>query len=233
MNPNYVAIVKQDLDKLLAAGFIEPIEQATWLSPIVVVPKKNGKLSICIYFQKLNAATKKYPYPLPFTNEVLDKVMGHEVYLFLDGFSKYHQIQIAFEDHYKTTFITDWGAFVWVVMPFGLKNAPPTHQKVVNKAFKNYLDDFMKKNLDDFTIFSDLDKHLSKLQKCFEKCWEYGISLNMEKCAFMVFLGMIICFIVSKEGKLLDPKKVKVIIKMHVSKNPHDIQVFNSLAQFY
>lgn len=96
-------------------------------------------------------------------------------------------------------------------MSFGLKNAPLTYQKVMNKAFKDYLDDFMKFFLDDFTISNDLDTHLSKLRWCFEVCWEYGMSLNSEKCAFMVFLGMIVGFIIS-EGKLLNSKKVKAIV---------------------
>jgi hypothetical protein len=95
----------------------------------------------------------------------LDKVASHEVYLFLDGSFGYRQIQIAPKNHYKMAFITNWGAFVWVVMPFGLNNAPPTYQIVVNKAFKDYLDDFMKLFLDDFTVFNDLDTYLSKLQK--------------------------------------------------------------------
>ncbi len=103
------------------------MEQATWLPLIVVVLKKNDKLRICIDFQKLNAMTKKNPYPLPFMDEVLDKVVGHEVYLFLDGFFGYQQIQIASKDRYKMTFITDWGVFVWVVMPFVLKTAPPNY----------------------------------------------------------------------------------------------------------
>jgi hypothetical protein len=163
----------------------------------------------------------------------LDKVLDHEVYSFLDSFFGYHQIQIALDKRYKTTFIIDWGAFVWVVMPFGLKNAPPTYQRVVNRTFKDYLDDFMKFFLDDFTIFTYLDIHLSKLRKCFEKCQKCGISLNPKICAFMVLSNMIIGFIISKEGKLLDPKKVKAIIKMPIPKNSHDIQVFNSLAQFY
>jgi hypothetical protein len=120
-----------------------------------------------------------------------------------------------------------------VIIPFGLKNAPPTYQRIVNKAFKDYLDDFMQFFLDDFTIFNDLDIHLSRLQKCFEKCQKYGISFNPKICAFMVLLGMILRLIVSKEGKLLDPKKVKTIIKMPIPKNFHDIEVFNSLAQFY
>jgi hypothetical protein len=86
----------------------------------------------------------------------------------------------------------------------------------MSKAFKDYLDDFMKLFLNDFMVFSDLNTRLSKLQKCFEKCWTYGISLNSKKCTFMVILGMILYFMASKEGKLLDPKKVKMIVKMPV-----------------
>ncbi len=82
LNPNYVAIVKQDIDKLLVVGFIKPIEEATWLSRIVVVLKKNGKLRSCVDFKKFNVAIKKNPYLLPFTNEVINTVAGHEVYTF-------------------------------------------------------------------------------------------------------------------------------------------------------
>jgi hypothetical protein len=90
MNPNYAIMVKHDLDKLLTARFITLVEEAIWLSPIVVVPKKNGKLCIYIDFKRLNATTKKDPYPLPFMDEVLDLVAKHEVYSFLDKFSNYH-----------------------------------------------------------------------------------------------------------------------------------------------
>ncbi len=109
--------------------------------------KKN--LKICLNFKKLNAATKKDPYSLPFTNEVINIVAGHEVYTFLDGFSKYHQISITSEDRYKTTFVTNRGGFIWVVMPFGIKNGPPTYQRAVTKAFCEYIDVFMKIFLDD------------------------------------------------------------------------------------
>jgi len=112
MNPDYIVVVKQDLDKLLAMGFITLVEEVTWLFPIVVVLKKNKKLQICLDFRKLNTTTKKDPYPLPFKKEVLDMVSGHEVYSFLDGFSGYHQITITPEDRYKIAFIIDWGTFV-------------------------------------------------------------------------------------------------------------------------
>jgi len=87
LNLNYVIVVKQDIDKLIAPKFIQLVEEATWLSPIVIVPKKNGKLKICIDCKKLNVATKKDPYPLPFTDEMLNIVVGYEAYSFLDGYS--------------------------------------------------------------------------------------------------------------------------------------------------
>jgi len=107
LNPNYVAVVKHDIDKLLTTRFIQPIEEATWLSPIVVVPKKNGNLRICVDFRKLNKGTKKGPYPLPFSNEVLNIITGYEAYSFLDEYSRYHQISIVLEERYKTTFVTN------------------------------------------------------------------------------------------------------------------------------
>jgi len=106
------------------------------LSSIVIVPKRNGKLRICIGFKKLNANTKKNPYPLPFTNEVLNIIARYEAYFFLDGYSRYHQIFMIIEDRYKITFVTNWGVFIWKVMPFGVKNEPLTYKKTITKAFK-------------------------------------------------------------------------------------------------
>jgi len=92
---------------LLAVEFIQFVEEATWLSPIVLIPKKNGKLRICIDFRKLNVATKKDPYPLSFIDEVLNIVTWYESYSFLDGYSRYHQIFIAQQDKYKIAFVID------------------------------------------------------------------------------------------------------------------------------
>jgi hypothetical protein len=93
-------------------------------------------------------------------------------------------------------------------MPFGIKNGPLIYQRVVIKAFKDYLDKFTKIYLDNFIVYNDMDIHLHKLKLCFQKCKEFKISLNPNKCTFMVFLGMILRFIISKQGKLLDPKKI-------------------------
>jgi hypothetical protein len=137
LNPNYVITVKQDIDMLLASGCIQYVEEATRLSPIVIVPKKNGKLKICIHFKKLNVATKKDPYPLPFIDEMLNRVAWYQTYFFLDGYSGYHQIFIAPEGIYKIAFVIDWGAFIWKVMPFGIKIGPPTYKKMLLKHSKN------------------------------------------------------------------------------------------------
>jgi hypothetical protein len=116
---------------------------------------------------------QKNPYLLRFSNKVLNIIVRYEAYSFLDGYSRYHQISIALEETYKTTFVTDWGAFVWMVVPFGVKNGPPTLQRIINKAFRKYsLDQFMKIFLDDFTINNDMESHLMKLRLCFQKCKE-------------------------------------------------------------
>ncbi len=112
---------------------------------------------------------------------------------------------------------------MWVVMPFGVKNGPPTYQRAVTKAFYEYIDVFMKIFLNDFIVFSDLSTHFEKLRKCFLKCREYGISLNPQKCAFMVYSGIILGFIVSKDGKTYDPKKIEVLVKMLIPKIPQEI----------
>ncbi len=111
--------------------------------------------------------------------EVLDVVAKHKIYSFLDKFFSYHQIMITLKDKYKTTFIIKWGIFMWLVMPFRLKNAPPTYQQVVNMVFKEYFGVFMKLFLDDFSIFSDLKTNLIKLQLCFDKCQEFNIYFNL------------------------------------------------------
>jgi hypothetical protein len=145
---------------LLAIGSVQYVKEATWLSRIVVIPKKNDKLRICINFIKLNAATKKEPYPLPFIDEILNTIIGYEAYSFLDGYSRYHQISIAPKDKYKIIFVTNWGAFIWKVMLFGVKNGPPTYQKTITKTFREYLDSFMKIFMYDFIMYNDMDNHL-------------------------------------------------------------------------
>ena len=95
LNPKYSLMVKEELDKLLRVGFIYVVLYNEWVSPIVMVPEKNGKIRICQDYRKLNAVTKKDYFPLPFIDSILDAIAGHESYSFLDGFSRYNQVKIA------------------------------------------------------------------------------------------------------------------------------------------
>ncbi|MCO5603598.1 hypothetical protein L7F22_057749 [Adiantum nelumboides] len=178
MNPKYAKIIQEELEKLIECGFIYPIEHSEWVSPIVIVPKKNGKLRVCVDLKKVNAATRRDHYPLPYSEHVLERVAGKEAYSFLDGYSGYNQITIALEDQAKTTFITEFGVFAFCVMAFDLTNAPATFQRLINTAFKEYLRDFCEAFLDDLCIYSSWEEHLPCLQKVFEKCKLYRISLN-------------------------------------------------------
>ncbi|KAH9317692.1 hypothetical protein KI387_019461, partial [Taxus chinensis] len=125
--------VKEEIDKLLDAGFIFSVENSEWVSPIVISIKNNGKLRICVDYRKLNKATKKDHYPLPFSDQILDEVAGQECYSFADGYSGYNQVRIVEKDQLKTTFTTPWGTFAYRVMPFGLCNAPATFQRLMNR----------------------------------------------------------------------------------------------------
>jgi hypothetical protein len=131
MNPNYAQRIREDLDTLLDTQFIFPIETTQWLSPLVIVPKKNGKLHICANYQKLNSQTKKDPFPLPPLDSTLDIVVGHEMYSFMNGYNGYNQVKMVGDDKKQMSFIFEWGAYVYNIMPFGLCNSLATFQKVV------------------------------------------------------------------------------------------------------
>ena len=135
--------MKAEIDRMLDAGIVKPIEESEWISPMVVQDKKTGEIHICVDLRKLNDAYVHDPFPTPFTDEVLEGVGNHEVYSFTDGFSGYHQIWIVKEDRHKTTFVTEWGCFQYTIMPFGMKNAPAVFSHVFVVVFKDFIQKFL------------------------------------------------------------------------------------------
>jgi hypothetical protein len=130
MNPTLKDIVKEEIQKLLNVGFIYPISDSKWVSPLVVVPNNvTGKWKICVDFRELNKATLKYYFPLPFIDQVLDTLSGKKCFSFLDGYNGYNQIIIEPEDQDKNTFTCPWGTYSYRVLPFILCNAPTTFQR--------------------------------------------------------------------------------------------------------
>jgi hypothetical protein len=233
MNPKYSLMVKEEIDKLLECGFIYPVPYSEWVSPIVVVPMKNGKLRICVDFCKLNFVTQKDYFPLPFTDAILDGVARHECYSFLDGFSGYNQVMIVPACRAYMTFTTDWGTFAYNVMPFGLCNTPTTFQRVMTTTFQKYLRKFIEIFLDDFCVFSTRQQHAKCLKKCFEQCREYGISINASKSEFLVPCGRLLGHIVSKEGIAVDPGKVAAILLLPIPEHIIGVKAFLGATSYY
>lgn len=156
--------------------------------------------------------TRKYYFPLSFTNNILDAIVGQECYSFLDGFLGYNQISIIIEDKTKTTFTIDWDTSSYIKMHFGLCNALSTFQRVMMTTFEDYFLLFMEIFLDDFCIFSNLKDHGKKLQLCFDHCIQYGISLKVTKCSALVLIGKLLGHIISQDEISMDLAKIEVII---------------------
>jgi hypothetical protein len=183
MNPILKDFVKEELQKLLNVGFIYPIFDSKWVSPLVVVPKKlTGKWRMCVDFRELNKATLKDYFPFPFIDQVLDTLAGKRYFSFLDGYSGYNQIQIAPEDQDKTTFTCPWGTYAYKVLPFGLCNAPATFQRVVLGVFADLIHDCVEVYMDDFTVYGNtFEEALSNLEEVLIRCQESNLALSHEK----------------------------------------------------
>ena len=160
--------------KLIQASFIYLVEDLEWVSPVVVTPKKNGKWCICVDYKPLNAATKQDHFLLPFQDEILNEVAGHERYIVCDDYLGYFQIGIAKEDQKKKTFITPWGSFAYRVMPFGLTNAPSTFQRFMNYVFQTYFGKSIRVYIDDICIYSSRALHLVRVDEGLSRLAQMG-----------------------------------------------------------
>ena len=119
--------MKEEIQKQLSVGFISVVEYPEWLANVIHVPKKDGKVRLCVDFKDLNKASLKNDFPLPHIDFLVDSTIGHSILSFMDEFLGYNQILMALKDMEKTTFITEWGTYYYRVMPFGLKNAGVTY----------------------------------------------------------------------------------------------------------
>jgi hypothetical protein len=156
MAHDFTLKINEEIERLVRAGFIRPARYVEWLSNIVHVLKKNGKLRICIDFRNINMATPKDEYPMPFANLLVDGASRYKVLSFMDGHSGYNQIFIAESDVDKTAFKCPGsiGTFEWVVMSFGLKNARAIYQRAMNSIFHDIIGKYMEVYIDDIVIKS-------------------------------------------------------------------------------
>uniref|UniRef100_A0A2N9GLN7 G-patch domain-containing protein n=1 Tax=Fagus sylvatica TaxID=28930 RepID=A0A2N9GLN7_FAGSY len=209
MKPEVILKIKEEVEKQLKAGFLSTVTYSDWVANIVPVPKKDGKVRMCVDYRDLNRASPKDNFPLPHIDTLVDNTATNVVFSFMDGFSGYNQIKMAEEDKSKTAFVTHWGTFVYDVMPFGLKNAGATYQRAMVTLFHDMIHHEIEVYVDDMIAKSrTAQDHLTDLRKLFQRLKKYQLRLNPNKCAFGVTSGKLLGFIVSGRGIEIDPAKL-------------------------
>eukprot|EP00253_Pinus_taeda_P027923 PITA_27923 len=240
INKNMERAQQEELTKVLQkhstafAWEYTDMKDSRWVSPLVIVPKKNGKWRVCIDYRELNKATLKYHFPLRFIDQVLDTLAGKKYFSFLDGFSGYNQIQVAPKDQDKTRFTFPWGTFAYRVIPFGLCNAPATFQRAVLGIFSDLIHDYVEVYMDDFTVYGDsFEEALENLEKVLIRCKEKNISLSHEKCFMMFTEGIFLGHHISGDGIKVDKSKVEVIAKLPIPTCQKDVRSFLGFIGYY
>jgi ribonuclease HI len=204
---------------------------------VVVVPKKDGKIRVCVDYKDLNKASPKDDFPLPHIDILVDNAARNATYSFMDGFSGYNQIRMAEEDKEKTTFVTPWGTFCYKVMSFGLKNAGATYQRAMVTLFHDLMHQEVEVYVDDILAKSKKEEdHVQVLRRLFERLRKFQLKLNPAKCSFGVKTGKLLGFIVSGRGIEVDPDKAKAIREMPAPRTEKEVRSFlgrlNYIARF-
>src|ERR1041385_7172035 len=201
--------IDDEIAKLLAAGFIKEVFYLDWLANPVLIPKKNGSWRMCIDYTCLNKACPKDPFALPRIDQVIDSTAGCQLLCFLYATAGYHLIKIDVNDQINTTFITPFGAYYYITMPFGLKNSSATYQRTMQRCVRPQLGRNIHVYVDDLVVKSVLGSNLlDDLKEAFTNLRAYQIKLNPEKCVFSVPAGKLLGFLVSKRGIECTPEKI-------------------------
>ena len=217
--------IRDELTKLTAANFIREVYHPDWLANPVLVKKKNGKWRMCVDYTDLNKACPKDPFGLPRIDQVVDSTAGSELLCFLDAYSGYHQVSLAESDCIKTSFITPFGAYCYITMPFGLKNAGATYQRAMQRCLHDQLGRNVEAYVDDVVIKSRVREDLiPDLSETFTNLRHFRWKLNPEKCVFGVPSGKLLGFIVSHRGIEVNPEKLKDILRMNSPSKLRDVQ---------
>nr|GEV16140.1 reverse transcriptase domain-containing protein [Tanacetum cinerariifolium] len=189
---------------------------------------------VCIDYRKLNEATRKDHFSLPFMDQMLERLAGNQYYCFLDGFYGYFQIPIDPKDQEKTTFTYPYRTFAYRRMPFGLCNEPGTFQRYMMAIFHDLIEKTMEVFMDDFLVFrNSFQSYLSHLEKMLKRCEDTNLCLNWEKSHFMVKKGIVLGHKISKKGIKVDKAKVDVITKLPHPTTVKGIQSFLGHVGFY
>jgi hypothetical protein len=204
--------ILQEVNILLEAGFIRPVNYPSWLANPILIEKPDGSWRICIDYTCLNKACPKDEYPMPRIHQIFDSTTSCELLSFLDDYSDYHHISLAIDNEEKTTFITLFGIFCYTKMTFGLKNGGATYQKCIHTILESQIGRNIEVYIDNMVVKSkkrgDL---LDDLKEIFDTLCKYKMMLNSKKYVFGVSSRKLLGYMVSFRGIDVNPKKVEAI----------------------
>jgi len=217
--------IKDETQKLLVAGHIREIQYPEWLANVVLVKKSSGKWQMCVDFTDLNKACPKDSYALPSIDALVDSASGWKLLSFLDAFSGYNQIKMHPMDEEKTAFMTERSCYCYKVMPFGLKNAGATYQRLMDKVLASMLGRNVQAYVDNMVVTSlEKSRHVADLEELFVTIARYKLKLNPEKCIFGVEAGKFLGFLLSERGIEANPDKCAAILAMRSPATMKEVQ---------
>ena len=201
------------------------MEYPEWLANVVLVKKVDGKWRLCIDFTDVNLACPKDSFPLPQIDLIVDTTTNHELLSFMDAFSGYNQITMDPDDQEKTSFFIRQGTYCYRVMPFGLKNAVATYQRLVNSMFQKQIGTSMEVYIDDMLVKSTIaELHIAHLVEAFQILKKYNMKLNPAKCTFGVLAEKLLGFIVNNRGIEANRDKIKAVLDIPPPSNTKEVQ---------
>ena len=233
MAPTELKELKVQLQELLDKGYIRP-SISPWGAPVLFVKKKDGSVRLCIDYRELNKLTIKNRYPLPRIDDLFDQLQGAQVFSKIDLRSGYHQLKIKEGDIPKTAFRTRYGHYEFLVMSFGLTNAPATFMELMNRVFHDMLDTSVIVFIDDILVYSkDKDTHVRNLAAALQRLRQEKLYAKFSKCEFWLSEVAFLGHVVSGEGIKVDPSKIEAIVKWEAPKSVAEIRSFLGLAGYY
>lgn len=236
--PQHEEEVRRQIKEMEEQGIIRK-SNSRYSSPLIVVPKKadnsgQKKYRIVVDYRKLNEVTIDDKFPLPNIDSILDKLGRAQYFTTIDLAKGYHQILIEEQDREKTAFVTPHGLYEFIRMPFGLKNAPATFQRLMNETLRDYINRTCVVYLDDILIFStSLKEHVKAITDIFKVLEQTNLKIQIDKCNFMKKDTQFLGHVLTSEGLKPNPEKIKVIKELEIPKTERQIKSFLGLTGYY